>query len=434
MNSIDLARPCSWLYHVRPLGVKTGEVESLSGYIARVARAHCVTPSDLLHRALEWWDMGMPERVGEWRRKTARLKLSGSINAHSTGGPWVELLQQLGNMEGLAECTVAAWGSVLPQRGLLRTCHAWCPECFKTDEVPYHRLLWALRGVRVCPRHRCRLIERCPECRSRIPVLHTRSSPGHCPHCTAKLADAVSESNPVTDSEITFAQITTDFLQCTAENRAAIRPIEGDVVAGLQRCVAAASISDASELAGHLNVSRITAWYWLHGRATPGFENLIGICQTFRLSAADFLAGEIPTVIELNPRDELPLRLGRRMPRTFDAIRVFGEIRRLLESAAAEPPSLEEIGRQTGFAPRVLRRHFSVLCREISARHKAHSQTKIAERRAALREEFRAAIRLSKARYGTPTRPEMVRLLPKPGVLRSLAARREFDQLRLQLE
>lgn len=429
----ELSRPCSWLYRVPQLGVGTGEIESLTGYVARVAHAHSVTPSDLLHRGLEWWDLEMPENVGKWRRRTCRLRLNSAINGHTTGRPWIELLERLGCVQGLSECSIMAWGAVLPARRLLRPVHAWCPECYKTDTIPYDRLVWSLRAVRACPKHRCQLVERCPECNSRMPALHGRSAPGYCPRCSAELAGALKESSPAHESEINISRLAADFLRDTADDRAARRMIQADVSTGLRACAAAASLPDAAEFARCVNVSRITAWYWLQGRASPDFEHLLGICQAFRVPVLDLLTGRVPTQIQTNRGDELPLRPARRARKRFDAIRVFGAVQRFLE-ASKEPPSLEDVGREIGFAVRVLRRHFPALCLEISIRHKTRCRVRAAERRAALREEFRAAIRLSRASGGAASRRHAVRLLPKPGVLRSLAARQEFDQLRLELK
>ena len=38
----------SRLYSLEPMNVGTAEVESLTGYVARIAEAHCVTVSDLV--------------------------------------------------------------------------------------------------------------------------------------------------------------------------------------------------------------------------------------------------------------------------------------------------------------------------------------------------------------------------------------------------
>src|SRR6516165_10413079 len=51
-ESWDLAIPPvparSRLYCLAPMGIGTPEVESLTGYIARLAEAHCVTVADLI--------------------------------------------------------------------------------------------------------------------------------------------------------------------------------------------------------------------------------------------------------------------------------------------------------------------------------------------------------------------------------------------------
>ena len=42
----------TYLYHMRPLGIGSMLVESMTGYIARLAEAHDVSPAMLLNREL----------------------------------------------------------------------------------------------------------------------------------------------------------------------------------------------------------------------------------------------------------------------------------------------------------------------------------------------------------------------------------------------
>ncbi len=426
------SRPHSWLFHVPPLGVGTKEIESLSGYISRIARAHCVTPVDLLHRTIEWWDQGKPDRVGEWCPSSVRLKLNGTVNAHATGRWWIALLEKLGCVTGLSECTVSAWCSVVASAKLLKMDHRWCPECYRSDADPYDRLLWSVHSVKACPKHRCDLVQNCPSCRSSIPTLHGRSSPGYCPRCSASLYDDPSRK-AASQQDIKHAEMVAAFIADTSCDRIRKIPLKDTFTTSLNLCATAASLSDASELAAWLGTSRITAWYWIRGKATPRFENLVGICKAFGVSISDYLGGLIPEKISLHDRDELPLRTMRAAPRKFDEVRVYSEIQRLREAAVNEPLDLSQIETVTGFDRRILRRYFPALCREITARRKKYVQVKIGERRATLREEFRHALRQSRSDGQNPSRKAAIRLLSHPGVLRNAAIRRDFDQLFLEL-
>ena len=39
-----------------------------------------------------------------------------------------------------------------------------CPGCLRDDPIPYERLLWSARFIRVCCHHSCLLLSRCPAC------------------------------------------------------------------------------------------------------------------------------------------------------------------------------------------------------------------------------------------------------------------------------
>ncbi|MGE6313535.1 TniQ family protein [Bacillus cereus] len=75
----------------------------------------------------------------------------------------------------------------------VKTHKAWCPMCFRDDQVSltgaYDRLLWNLSFVRVCKIHKCILQTRCPECHRENPVLSPKLRIDYCHHCNFKLSD-----------------------------------------------------------------------------------------------------------------------------------------------------------------------------------------------------------------------------------------------------
>jgi hypothetical protein len=367
-DSTPLPLP-SKLFHVVPVGLDTGQIESLTGYIARLAQAHMITPLTLLHRGLEWFDTDQPERVGEWKRKTTRLLLRRYINAPGTGERWVRLLTDLTRAPGLSSCTMRAFGSLFPVRGQLRSHLAWCPSCFAEDTEPYDRLLWCLPQVKACVRHRCRLVERCPGCGSRVPVIHARSVPGLCPSCETKLSRKGTTTQIAAVEEWGIAKLADDFLQLASGHPhiEQIRQVEAGTV--LKKCMAAAGVPDAAALARLMNVSRITGWSWLNGRSVPGFGETLRICYTFKVSVADFLTAEIPVKLTLRGTGELALRPARRAPREFDEPKVARSIEQYCSECINRPPSIVEVASAVGFDPRVLRRHFPAACRDTSPRN-----------------------------------------------------------------
>lgn len=97
---------------------------------------------------------------------------------------------------------------------------AVCRQCLAEDRVPYWRIEWRLKHWQVCPKHYCRVEDRCNACKRRILVfplmggrLRRESVLGHCrvcPHCGTDLAAG----------ELRFVQRTDEVLQLVALQRA----------------------------------------------------------------------------------------------------------------------------------------------------------------------------------------------------------------------
>lgn len=429
MNEPTFA-PRTWLFRVPLLGEETGEIESLTGYVARLADEHMFTPATLLHRALDWWAGGDAARVGQWKRRTEHLKLDPAINASPLAKPWIQILEKLGGVDGLARSTLGLDAMRFPFRGLLRHHHAWCPCCLQEDEQPFDRLLWSVAPVRVCPRHGVKLADRCPECGSRVPMLHSRSTPGMCPRCEAPLA-AATTTDEVDDLERWSAKAVADYLTSSA------RHASSKVTAGqsLRRLMACHGITDAAELAREIGVSRITTWYWLHGRACPDLENVLRVCFRFEISVADFLSGRIDSRNETNSipdRSILP-RHRRRSPKKFVAATVEKQIADVVANHSDDPLPFEKVAKEVGFAPRTIRGHFPRICREISARYRAHCRAQAAARKLAVREELAAAVEAARENEREITRRTVGDRLAKPGMMRAPETRRHVEQLLLDL-
>lgn len=206
----------SYLYSLPPIGIGTAAVESLTGYIARLAAAHAVEAGvlvnfDLLSR--------VPYTKGVWAGSgPSRLpRYSFYLDAYTLNGAgersrlWVSLLEQLTCINGLDTLTALPWAKAISCVHLLRTQRAWCPFCYgaqrDTDAAPYERLLWAFQLVTVCPEHRCPLETICRSCGQSQYVLSPKSRPGCCSRCQCWLgrepeADSREPLEPIRIAEM----------------------------------------------------------------------------------------------------------------------------------------------------------------------------------------------------------------------------------------
>ena len=182
----------SYFYPLSPIGVGTAAVESLTGYISRLAAAHAVDTGTLVNRELL---PRVPYTKGVWTGQSPPHLPGYSfyIGAHTLNGVghrtrlWVTLLQELTCVPRLDLLTTLPWAGAIACVRLLRSHRAWCSSCFGDEGASapseYERLLWVFQVVTVCPEHRQPLESACPFCGRTQYVLSPRSRPGYCSRC-----------------------------------------------------------------------------------------------------------------------------------------------------------------------------------------------------------------------------------------------------------
>ncbi len=185
----DLERPAiplrSRLYSLRPVGLGTLAVESLTSYLMRLADAHCVTPIKLIEAEFVPV-LGKQTRTVIGRFSTETHNLNGTS---VWAGLTITALEHLTLRDDVRFLSMYPWRYGLARHRLVRHHLAWCPACYQewrqSGQVVYNPLVWALDVVRICPRHRQALQQCCPhaDCRKRLPHFSCKGKLGHCPYC-----------------------------------------------------------------------------------------------------------------------------------------------------------------------------------------------------------------------------------------------------------
>ena len=183
------------LYGRVPAGVGTPLVESLTGFVSRLAMARHLSvwsifkrlvcplvPRELLEResGASYWDRGF----------------FGSFGVTWDGnGEHVEaLVDALAELTGLEHLS---WHTLLPLKGLLPAekggvtyrIHGkrWCVRCVagwrRKDVEPWEPLLWRISFVKRCPIHGTLLSAVCGTCKKSQGVVCDRVSFGYCREC-----------------------------------------------------------------------------------------------------------------------------------------------------------------------------------------------------------------------------------------------------------
>ena len=145
MAAIDLETYDSWslelpvvprrsrLYHLEPIGVGTPYVESLTGYICRLALAHCVSPRTLIRQEI----LPISNRSSK-KQPCVETILSVEFAVNINGGElvtqnYVQGLEALTLKANLQSLTMRAWKwKILARTGdPIRFLRAWCPKCYQ---------------------------------------------------------------------------------------------------------------------------------------------------------------------------------------------------------------------------------------------------------------------------------------------------------------
>lgn len=93
-----------------------------------------------------------------------------------------------------------------------------CPLCLSED--PYCRRIWDIVGVTTCPKHKCLLIDECPNCMRRITWVRKRVSV-----CPCEFDWREAEVTPVEESELALTYHVHRLCRLSTDNRAGKFPV-----------------------------------------------------------------------------------------------------------------------------------------------------------------------------------------------------------------
>lgn len=173
-------------FSIALMGAGTWEVESFRHYIARLADAHSLTPTQFIRHVQAWWQEihpGEPDFPAYiYHAKGAPICGYGRDVARS-----VTIMEEATGQEGLRAGTLCALqNAAAPSRPhTLKQWREWCPVCFKDDletGEAYERLVWLIEGFSRCPIHKVELHRKCPHCGS-LQAMRAGTRVDECESC-----------------------------------------------------------------------------------------------------------------------------------------------------------------------------------------------------------------------------------------------------------
>jgi TniQ len=374
----------SRLYSLAPIGIGTAFVESLSGYVERLAGAHAVSAGSLIGRELFARPSGIkPINMG---------LVSYAINGVGGGAKrWVQALETVTSRPDLRYLTLLPFERLFPKPFIFRPVRAWCPPCYQlmaTQGGPaYEPLLWCLKLVEVCPRHHRFLTDKCPHCLRSLRPLTAASRPGFCSRCGLWLGSTINQTvSPARDAAPTeyqrwLAESIGELLASVPQiNPERLRDRAREVLVAYANTFTEGNRTAVADMAG---CGRGVFYSWFKGDQVPRIDTLLRTWYQLKLPVACLVDDASPGLLpELQAKRSLEIRSARETTPK----RSPEQIHRALEAALQEEPapSLTEIARRLGYgSTERVRSADSDLCRQIVLRHRKSGRSHWWRRRGA---------------------------------------------------
>jgi hypothetical protein len=426
----------SELYYLRPAGLGTSFIESLTSYIARLAEQHCLTTRSLIVKKL-LPSLDRPYLSGQKSHDsiTAFWKDASTLNgANILTAEWVQVTGKLTLYPDLHLLTMLPWADVLSPKGLVRHSQAWCPFCYEEwnrgKAVVYNPLIWSLEVVSICPLHNIPLHRQCPyeDCNRLIPMLAPRSRVGYCPHCGRWLGrsytgEAISAATFLDRDDEEWQQwVVAKVAELISSASQLQLPLQKDhfakAVATYLDEVAGGNISAAARL---FQVSRRTIRDWKNGVQIPQLSSLLRFCHLCGISPLQLLTESSPAAEYSSTSRIISAVSGRKTRKHYRAFR-FERLKCSLEAELQSdhypPPPMSQVAKKLGYDHSFLYKHLPDLCRAISDRFEKYRTEQCEEKKRLLIREVRQATLEIHSQGIYPSQSRVRNLLAKPGSIR----------------
>lgn len=275
------------LMRLAPVGVGTPMVESLSGYVRRLAALHRVTSMQverLVNDAGEPifrdvstqpFRLDLPTAAAyQFSRRLAEMVREPSVRR--LGSPWHE-----------------HWS---PAQSFKLT-RSWCPDCIDEMATPYSPLVWSLKAFTVCHKHQVALIDACPCCGAAQSEQRVGSADlTSCSHCGGSLKRELTveqhlkPSPPVRCDQSTLAAELIGDLQSLGDDV----QTPPDVNRMVQAAIDLKHIRSASELAGLAKISKGTLHKHCTSLSNPTADVLLRLCVAARIAPGSLFGLRAP--------------------------------------------------------------------------------------------------------------------------------------------
>lgn len=367
----------STLYHLEPIGVGTPDVESLTSYISRLAKAHCL-PVHLLVR-----EIIAPElRMTTMARSYSRFFKESSCSVNGLGEYAEDFhfaMERLTLRGDLSRLTMLPWIGVFDPggKGLNKPLKAWCSSCFrewfKNGDPLYEPLIWTLSSVRICGRHESPLRTTCSWCGKPQPVLGRTYPIGYCSFCGRQLwskeDEKVEGKEHVTEWDLWVVMEVERLLSASpSESGMATQKRFQSAVAEVVRHL---KVTNTQELDRSIGFGESTITQWRRGRGKPRFDYFLLFCFKTNIVPKDMLCQSSEEFLRNSRRPGSKEKISRKkVSRKQEELRKMVKKEMEILFSTEDAPSLKEFARNAGVGLGYMRYRFPEESKRIAGRYR----------------------------------------------------------------
>ena len=344
----------SHLYHLKPIGIGTPYVESLTGYIKRLAEVHKVSVGILYVKEIAPSDIG--GNLNSNKRQKFLGKNAKDLNSCcKESREIIRILTEKTKTSGLSFLTMGTFEDFFNPRYMLREYQAWCPICFEESREEgkkiYEQLLWNFNDVKTCNKHQVMLVDKCPLCNGRVSILASLSRVGFCNNCGCWLGSK-DYKNYCNNNEWhnwvfnNLGQLLALAPKMNRDNKFCLSKNLTNLISGANMSI--------RTLANMTNVAHSTIRFWILGHR-PQINNALSLSYLLGYSLVDILMEEISTFETFmhDRKTTLP-------PKNVNIKIDLDKLKTIIEDSinSNKGLSLSQISSLTGVSLDAIRRHF----------------------------------------------------------------------------
>jgi hypothetical protein len=262
-------------------------------------------------------------------------------------------------------------------------------------------------------------------------VIHDRSRVLICPWCAGDLRQAPEGAAPIQQDSFDL-WVAREAGAIIAHSAGWYEPSIWRPVAALKQLCASRGLNNAAELGHFVGTSKLTAWYWLTGKARPSLPFVFQIYHRFGRSLAQHLVSrnpkQLPEPLKLPSQEEIYLRQERH-PQRISWAHVRKRLQAELNRPVRDARTLLAISKALHIERRVLRMHEPVLCRKLSNHYRQRRRDEIAARAKMLRQRMLSATKNLLAASMPITQQNIEKTMRQPGLFNRRYAREIFAGL-----